>query len=962
MVYALLKISERFRSLALWTVDVPPRCCAPYCANCGTIIASDEEKHLVKILIIDDHPDVITALTAILQEHQPECEIITSPIAEGLLHARVDQPDVILLHYQPREHADQRDCGTLKADPVTQTIPIILFVDPTTEPAARFAGLAVGGDALMALPVDPAALLAQVRSMARLKQAEDAVRREADEIAVRIQLEDALRESEEKHRILLDESPDPIFSFTIEGKYRYANRAFADGTGKSLDQIIGHTIWEVFPREEAEMRLAALSRVFATGEQKVIEVRVPRDDGDRYYLTTITPIKDRDGHVATAICSSKEITARKQAEEALRESKARLDLALHSAGMGAWHWDVVANKRFFDDQVCRMLGLDPATFTGDAEEFFNTIHADDLPIVHEALAGVLRQDSPYAVEFRAVWPDGSIHHIASLGRMVRDASGAPLRLIGITQDITERKRAEEALRESEERYRLLMELAPDAIYLHRDGHFIYANRSGLHLLGAATPDELLGTRVLDRVHADYHGVVEQLIHEMLAYGHLAQPVEEVLLRLDGSTVEVEVIAAMIHYQCEATMLVMARDITARKQMAAERDLLQHQLAQAQKLESIGRLAGGVAHDFNNMLGVIIGHAELAQMDLPDDAPLKHDLQQILSTAQKSADLTRQLLAFARKQIIRPVEVQLNDAVSGMLKMLQRLIGENIRLVWEPGEALWPVTIDPSQVDQIMANLAVNARDAIAGVGTVTITTANVVYEAAVPAAHIGLTPGNYVRITFTDDGSGIDPSVLPSIFDPFFTTKGFGQGTGLGLATVYGIVQQNQGGIEVSSTPDMGTTFTIYLPRSLHSAQLLPVIQPALQQHPVTETVLLVEDEPSILRIAKKILEELGYTVMAVDSPEKALRLMEGYLGTVHLLLTDMIMPEMNGRELAERVVRMQPGVRCLFMSGYTTDIIGKEDMLDEQMHFLQKPFTIAQLASAVQRAMKNNETESATP
>jgi PAS domain S-box-containing protein len=395
-----------------------------------------------------------------------------------------------------------------------------------------------------------------------------------------------------------------------------------------------------------------------------------------------------------------------------------------------------------------------------------------------------------------------------------------------------------------------------------------------------------------------------------------------------------------------------RDITERVQAEAEREKIQAQLSQAQKMESVGRLAGGVAHDFNNMLTIIFGYTELALDQVGPDRPIFANLQEIRQAAERSADLTRQLLAFARKQPVAPRVLDLNETVEGMLKMLRRLIGENIDLVWRPGQSLGPVRLDPSQIDQLLANLCLNARDAITGVGQITIETGSAAFDEAYCAAHPSFTPGEYVSLEVRDDGSGMDQETLAKVFEPFFTTKEMGQGTGLGLATVYGIVEQNQGFINVSSEPGQGTTFKIYLPR--HTAKVLPLpkeepVRPDPLGH---ETVLLVEDEPAILEIGKLMLENFGYRVLAASTPGQAIRLAEQYPGEIHLLMTDVVMPGMNGRELTQRLLSLYPNLKHLFMSGYSADIIASHGVFDESVNFIQKPFSMKDLAARVRQIL----------
>ena len=395
-----------------------------------------------------------------------------------------------------------------------------------------------------------------------------------------------------------------------------------------------------------------------------------------------------------------------------------------------------------------------------------------------------------------------------------------------------------------------------------------------------------------------------------------------------------------------------RDITDQRQAEEGRVKLQGQLIQAQKMESMGRLAGGVAHDFNNMLQAILGHAELALDQLSPDSPLQEDIREIQAAAQRSSDLTRQLLAFARKQSVVPKVLDLNATVEGMLKMLRRLIGEDVDLAWVPGSSMWPIKMDPSQVDQILANLCVNARDAIQGVGKVTIETWTETVDQTFCAAHPGALPGDFVRLSVFDTGCGMDKETLANIFEPFFTTKGPGEGTGLGLATVYGAVKQNNGNVFVESEPGKGTAFHIYLPRYVDEipAPLAPVSEATLVKG--KGTILLVEDEPSILRIATAMLEKLGYRVFAASTPGEAIELAKSHAREIDLLMTDVVMPEMNGRDLTNMIVFLCPGIKRLFMSGYTADVIAHHGVLDDGVCFLQKPFTIRDLAAKVGEAM----------
>ncbi|PKN21464.1 MAG: hybrid sensor histidine kinase/response regulator [Deltaproteobacteria bacterium HGW-Deltaproteobacteria-22] len=423
----------------------------------------------------------------------------------------------------------------------------------------------------------------------------------------------------------------------------------------------------------------------------------------------------------------------------------------------------------------------------------------------------------------------------------------------------------------------------------------------------------------------------------------------------GEPIHVEVSVNPILNQGQTMGAAMfARDITHRIHAEQEQASLEAQLQQAQKMEAIGRLAGGVAHDLNNMLGAILGFAELA-LQAEDRDRLEADLHEIRKAANRSADLTRQLLTFARRQAITPQILDLNHNVGSLLRMLRRIIGEDIEVVWEPAQDLGPVWMDPSQLDQILTNLCVNARDAITAGGRVTIQTTNRTLDEAYCTAHPEVMPGDYAVLTVRDNGCGMDDGTLSRLFEPFFTTKAVGKGTGLGLATVHGIVRQNGGHIAVRSAPGEGTTFGIFLPLHVPAEKTQPPPTPVPAPEPSgpgSHTILLVEDEPAILRLTRKMLEKQGYAVLSAGSPMEALQLARHHAGGLHLLLTDVIMPGMNGRELATQMQELQPDLRILFMSGYTADIITRHDAHHEDIHFLQKPFSIQELLGSVRRAL----------
>lgn len=406
------------------------------------------------------------------------------------------------------------------------------------------------------------------------------------------------------------------------------------------------------------------------------------------------------------------------------------------------------------------------------------------------------------------------------------------------------------------------------------------------------------------------------------------------------------------FELEQATIELKKEVSERIQAQEVQQKLQSQLNQTQKMDSVGRLAGGVAHDFNNMLGVILGNVEMLMDDLTPTQPTYVELKEIKKAAKRSANLTRQLLAFASKQAVKPQVVDLNPAIEGMLKMLQHLIGENINLVWLPGQNLESIYIDPSQIDQTLVNLFVNARDAIANVGKITIETGNAIFDEDYCKKNAGFIPGEFVLLAVGDDGLGMGQETISQIFDPFFTTKEHGKGTGLGLSIIYGIATQNNGFINVTSEAGKGTIFEIYLPKFVGKHEMVidqNLINPDRLGH---EIILLVEDEPAILRMTKMMLEKLGYTVITAVTPREAIQIVQESCSQIHLLMTDVVMPEMNGREMAKIILSSCPDIKCLFMSGYTADVIAQHGVLDKGVHFLQKPISKKDLSIKIREVI----------
>ena len=522
----------------------------------------------------------------------------------------------------------------------------------------------------------------------------------------------------------------------------------------------------------------------------------------------------------------------------------------------------------------------------------------------------------------------------------------------ISREITERKLAQKTLEESEERFRLAFRTSPDSIGLNRlsDGMFIDINEGFTKITGY-TSDDVMGKTALELdIWNDLKA--RERFRASLEGSGFVENVEAEFRAKDGRVLTGLMSARILRINQEDMILNIARDISAWKKTEEEKKKLETELFFSQKMESVGRLAGGVAHDFNNMLSVIIGRAEMAMHCGILNDGLRQNLNEIIHAAQRSAELTRQLLAFASKQSISPKITDLNETISGMLIMLRRLIGEDIDLSWMPGIDLPKVRIDPSQIDQILVNLVVNARDSISGAGNITVRTDSFAVDEAARAGKPELTAGRYVLLTVNDTGAGMTREVREKIFEPFFTTKELGQGTGLGLSSVYGIVKQNNGFIDVVSQPEKGATFKIYLPAFENGTEAAPEKKAPGDRPTGAETILLVEDNEAVLDLSKSMIEMLGYTVLASDAPARAITLAATYPGDIDLLITDIIMPEMNGRELVENLHRIRPGLKSLYMSGYTANVISDRGILEENVNFIQKPFGIDDLAQKVRQVL----------
>ncbi|HET7210070.1 MAG TPA: PAS domain S-box protein [Terriglobales bacterium] len=577
---------------------------------------------------------------------------------------------------------------------------------------------------------------------------------------------------------------------------------------------------------------------------------------------------------------------------------------------------------------------------------FEQIHPDDRNRVREAANEARRTGVGRPMEYRMRHKDGTWRVLESTASVIRSPSGAPGRLVIVNRDVTQRKEAEESLRVSESGFRSMIEDAPYGIYrASADGKLLRANPALQKMLGYEKLDELLNASLpadVFRNPPDFNGLTE-----LLQGANEFKDVEVELKRRDGAPITVRCTGRKVKEEHESVPCfdVFAEDVT-------ERRILERQLRMAGKMEAVGRLSGGIAHDFNNLLGVIIGYGQVLKRRLGAGSDLLECAEEIEKAGQRAASLTRQLLAFSRQQILTPSILKLNDLVLDMAKMLPRLIGEDITTNTSLSSDLGMVRADQSQIEQVIMNLAVNARDAMPEGGTLRIETANVELDQAYAWQHPGAKPGHYVMLAVIDSGTGIDPDTLTHIFEPFFTTKEVGKGTGLGLATVYGVVKQSGGYIWVESEPGLGASFQIFLPQVDEPTADIAAKTAVDDTVGGSETILLVEDSEALRKLTRSFLESHGFKVLVAQDGEEALQVETRYSAKIDLLLTDVVMPGMNGRVLAERLLPRQRGMRVLYISGYTDSFVARHGVLEEGTVLLHKPFTEEVLIKKVREVL----------
>ncbi len=905
----------------------------------------------------------------------------------------------------------------------------------------------------------------------------DALRAAAETLGAAIQqkfLNDTLKESEERYRTILENIAEGYYEVDLAGNFTFFNVSVSQLLGYSKDELLGMNNRQYMDEENAKKLYQAFNQVYRTGvPSKLFDWEIIRKDGmKRHVESSISLIKDSSGQPAGFRGIVRDITERKRAEVELRESEIRLKMILDSIQTG-------------------VLVVDPDTHT------IVDVNPAAIKLIGTSKEKIINQECHHFVcpAEKGKCPITDLkQNVDSSERILLTAKGDSLSIIktvvSITlegkkyllenfTDITERKKAEEALSKSEERYRMLVEESFDGVWIQKGVKIAFANRR-LHEMLGYEPGELEGRNHWIVYHPDYQALTRERAQARLRGESPPSTYEVKFLRKDGSSFWGEINAKVINYLGEPGIQVWARDISERKQaeetLHAERERFrslsenapfgmamidkdgtfkyinpkfkelfgydlndvpdgktwfrkaypdptyrhnvisawlddltssefgekrprifkvkckdgtekiihfisvqletgenlmaceditervraeqalqetQEQLRQAQKMEAIGRLAGGIAHDFNNLLTVIKGYSELSLLGLREGDPLKDNLNEIYKAGERAANLTRQLLAFSRKQILEFKVLNLNALIQDLDKMLHRILGEDIELIYRLSEDAGKVKTDPGQIEQVILNLAVNARDAMPSGGKLFIETNRVDVGETNRLAYPDIGLGSYVRLTITDTGVGMTREVKEHLFEPFFTTKAKGKGTGLGLSTVYGIVKQSGGNINVSSEPGCGTTFNIYLPRVEEEEDILKKDDHQTSPGIGNETILIAEDERSVRELAVRILKVRGYQIYEVPDGLEALRMVQDHPDRkIDLLLTDVVMPGMSGKELADRLKVSKPDLKVLFISGYTDDAIVHHGVLDKGVNFVQKPFTPEALAKKVREVL----------
>jgi two-component system cell cycle sensor histidine kinase/response regulator CckA len=766
------------------------------------------------------------------------------------------------------------------------------------------------------------------------------------DVTERLLADQSLRESETRYRELFENATDLIATVDLDSRLTSVNTAFLRALGYSREEVIGRPLRDFVPPEWHSVLGSARDRKLGDGlSATVYDHELQAKDGHRIWVEVASRVVEESGRPVGIEAICRDVSDRRQSELDLRAAESRYRTLVEQLPLVTYIEPLDASSpAYISPQIAGLSGYTAEEWEGESDFFSRVLHPEDRARVVAELDAMHHDGEPLDTEYRLLAKNGRVVWIHDGAVVVHDDQGRDIYSQGYMLDVTERRRSEEALRESQALYRLVVESTADMISLADvHGRIVYASPAHTQLLGWSE-DDLIGRGLLDFVHLDDREAMSSLRLDRATGETLCAPIR--LRHQDGHYIKVEASETPIldDEGRPRMILTSARDVTDRERAGG----LEEELRQAQRLESVGRLAGGVAHDFNNLLTVISGYTDvLLEQRLPATMP---ELDEIAAAAQRAAILTRQLLAFSRRQVLLPRIIDLNDVVEGLVPMLTRLIGENIELAAPLDPELTAVLADPNQIEQVLVNLVVNARDAMPHGGRLTIETGNVYLDQDYAKDHPDARVGRHAMLAITDTGIGMSQDTIARMFEPFFTTKPVGAGTGLGLSTVYGIVTQSGGNVWVSSEPGRGSSFKVYLPVS-ETPSTVKAHKAVDEVAPVgTETILVAEDEQALRVLTARLLINSGYSVITAASPEAALCLLEEHDRTIDLLLTDLVMPEMDGYELADRITGKFPGVRVLFMSGYADEAVTSGAI--GLAPFLEKPFSAGDLARKVREVL----------
>ncbi len=778
-------------------------------------------------------------------------------------------------------------------------------------------------------------------------------------------------------RSFVEAAPGVVYAKDRQGRMLIGNRGTTELIGRPPEIYVGRTDAELLgDPAQAAIVMATDERVMASGQTEQLEEEVSFPDGRRaQWLSTKSPLRDADGVVVGLVGTSLDITDRKAAEARHLEAEERYRLAAHATNDAIWDWRISDGQVIWNEALTTLFGH--ALSETSAQWWLDHIHPDDRARVDRDIHAVIEGGgTAWNSEYRFRRADGSFASVLDRGTVLRGGVGEPLRMIGAMLDLTVRQAAEAALAQSEERLRFATEAGDMGFWdvdLVRDA-LIWPARTKA-MFGISPEVVVSMSDFHDGLHPDDRAAT------VAAFAAAADPARRALYDVEYRTVGkedgvVRWVAAKGrgHFEGDRCVRVVgvAIEITARKladarlqelnehlesrvlEEVAQRTRVEDALRQSQKMEAVGQLTGGIAHDFNNMLATVIGPLDLLAMRMGDSDPrAKRYIDMAIDGATRAAQLTQRLLAFSRQQPLQPVPLDVNRLVAGMSDLLVHSLGSSIRLETVLAAQVWCTFADANQLENVILNLAVNARDALPGGGRLVVETANFTIAADDGAAAAEVPEGEYVRITVADNGSGMPPEVIAKAFDPFFTTKKVGQGTGLGLSQVYGFVKQSAGHVNIDSTPGQGTTVTLYLPR--RRVDVAPSSPAGREDNRALsggrELVLVVEDEPGVRQFSIEALTELGYPVLAAEGAATALTLLDRH-PDIALLFTDVVMPEVNGRQLADEALRRRPALKVLFTTGYSRNALENDGVLDPDVHLIGKPFTLEELALRVRAVL----------